>query len=283
MYKSRAVEGTVHYWNVTELTNGVGNWGMSFLVNGAGSVSGDALYGLSEPSVSDDVISVAAYAPQYQTGGGSLVGGAIATFSSVGPRYDETMKPDIAAPGVNIVSSMSSYYDQSFTSVANVPFNGRTYHFAKLSGTSMASPAVAGIVALILEANPYLSARQVKEIVKSTARMDNYTGTISAPGSTVWGMGKINAYQAVQRAIQLLGTVEMTSEKFTVSPNPTIDLVSFQCDSPVELVEVYALNGQKINVNRSENVIDVSNLVSGVYWLRIVGNGKVKQAKFTKL
>lgn len=283
MYKSRAAEGTVHYWNVTELTSGVGNWGMSFMVNGSGSVSGDALYGLSEPSVSDDVISVAAYAPQYQTGGGSWVGGAIASFSSIGPRYDGAAKPDIAAPGVSIASSMSSYYDQSFSSVANVPFNGRTYHFAKLSGTSMASPAVAGIAALILEANPYLTPRQVKSVIKETARTDSFTGVIWGLGSTTWGMGKINAYKAVQVAVELLGTVELTTENFLVYPNPTSDKIQISLENQLDKVEVYNLNGQRLSVLVNDKTVDVSQLSPGTYWIRVVQNGKVKQAKFNKL
>ena len=48
----------------------------------------------------------------------------------------------------------------------------------------MASPMVTGVVALILEANPYLSAQQVKDIIIETAREDANTGVIPMTGST---------------------------------------------------------------------------------------------------
>ena len=69
--KSQASTGTVHYWNVTELTNDVGNWGMDFLAAGTGTTAGDNQNGISEPSCADQVISVAAYATQYATNSGS--------------------------------------------------------------------------------------------------------------------------------------------------------------------------------------------------------------------
>jgi hypothetical protein len=131
--KSQANSGTVHYWNVTELSNDVGNWGMPFLAAGTGTTSGDNQNGISEPSCADDVISVGAYATQYATSSGSLVGGALASFSSKGPRYDGAMKPDIAAPGVAIASAISSFTDGSYTSVATTDFNNITYRFAKFS------------------------------------------------------------------------------------------------------------------------------------------------------
>ena len=91
MFKSAANSGTVHNWNVTELTNDVGNWGMPFSAYGTGSMSGDNENGISEPSCADDVISVAAYASGWVTPTGVTTGGAMASFSSQGPRYDGLM------------------------------------------------------------------------------------------------------------------------------------------------------------------------------------------------
>jgi subtilisin family serine protease len=283
--KSTALSGTVHYWNVTELTTDVGNWGMPFSAVGTGSTAGDNQNGISEPSCSDDVISVAAYATQYQTSGTSMAGGAIASFSSIGPRYDGVMKPDISAPGVSIISSMSSYTDASFTSVASIPFNGRTYHFAKLSGTSMASPMVAGIAALILDANPYLSARQVKEIIMQTARQDNYTGVIPVEGSPRWGAGKVNAYAAVQLALVTVGQQEIKNDvSWSIYPNPVAENLNITnlptIDQEVEIIDI---TGKVIRKKVENNSISLQHLDSGTYLLRIQIKGKIEQQKFIKL
>ena len=285
LLKSTAVEGTVHYWNVTELTTDVGNWGMPFSVYGSGTVAGDNLYGISEPSCTNSVISVAAYAPQYYPGGANPVGGAIASFSSIGPRYDEVRKPDIAAPGVSMASSISSFTDASYTSIGTVDFEGRTYPFARLSGTSMASPAVAGICALILEANPYLSAVQVKDIILATARTDNFTGIIPSGGSTRWGFGKINAHEAVILSLQTIGVLELPTEnQWQIFPNPTTDMIYFSgLKFQPERVQLVAMNGQVVELRCESNSVDVSSLIPGTYLLRMETDGIIKQSRFTKL
>ena len=282
--KSQADSGTVHYWNVTELSNDVGNWGMGFLTGGSGTISGDANNGISEPSCSDDVISVAAYATSYQTSGGNYVGGGIASFSSRGPRYDGVMKPNIAAPGVAIVSAISSFTDSPYTSVANVTFNNSTYHFAKFSGTSMSSPMVAGVAALILEANPYLSASQVKQIIMETARTDNFTGVIPAGGSPIWGAGKINGYHAVKMALSMLGTGNITGNlSWSVYPNPVQKELYFTIvDELPSSCEVISENGSLISKRITDGKINVSDLAPGKYWIRLLVNSRIEQDLFIK-
>lgn len=283
--KTIATSGTVHFWNVTELTNDVGNWGMPFTTAGSGTIAGDNKNGISEPSCSDDVISVAAYATQYQTQSGSYVGGAIASFSSIGPRYDGVMKPDVAAPGVAIISSISSYTDAAFTSQGNVNFNGRTYHFAKFSGTSMASPMVAGIAALILDANPYLSAHQVKEIIMQTARQDNYTGIIPDSGSVQWGAGKVNAYAAVQLALQTIGLENVPTElDWNVYPNPVSNELHFTIIEELpQTAEIFDLEGNVYEKRIQDGKLRVSDLAPGTYFIRLIIQDKVQQERFIKL
>lgn len=282
--KSQANAGTVHYWNVTELTNDVGNWGMDFLAAGAGTTAGDNQNGISEPSCADQVISVAAYATQYATNSGSLVGGALANFSSRGPRYDGAMKPDIAAPGVAIASAVSSFTDANYTSVGNTSFNNTTYHFAKFSGTSMASPMVAGVVALMLEANPYLSASQIKEIIMNTARQDNYTGVIPAGGSPLWGAGKVNAYAAVKLALQTLGTQNaLVSTDWNVYPNPVQNYLHFTIVELPEFAEIISLDGKRFLCPILNGKVAVQDLPLGSYYIRLHINGKIQQAPFVKI
>lgn len=282
--KSEANAGTVHFWNVTELTSDVGNWGMPLSSLGAGYVAGNDDNGIGAPACTHSVIAVAAYAANYYTGGGTLVGGALASFSSVGPLITDSLKPDIAAPGIQVGSSMSSFTDVAYTSIANVNFNGRTYGFARLSGTSMSSPVVAGIAALILDANPTLTPAQVKAIIIQTAREDNQTGVIPASGDTHWGHGKINAYHAVQLALGVLGTVDVNKEMdWFVYPNPSasnIALSGLETDQSVTSINILNANGALILEATSGTNISVKDLDAGIYFVRIIRNGKVEQQKF---
>jgi hypothetical protein len=194
------------------------------------------------------------------------------------------MKPDIAAPGVSITSSISSFTNSSYSSVASVPFNNRTYHFAKFSGTSMASPMVAGVVALILDANPYLMPQQVKDIIMQTAREDNFTQVIPAEGSPKWGAGKINAYAAVQLALITVGTNEIKQEKkIEIYPNPTSSELNFKGDFIPTCIELIDLNGRVLKKEIQNGKVTISDLKVGTYFVRFLINGKVYQEKITKL
>jgi minor extracellular serine protease Vpr len=284
LLKSTAVDGTVNYWNVTELTTDVGNWGMPFSYSGTGTTPGDADHGISEPSCSDDVISVAAYAPSYLTPGGASVGGGLASFSSHGPRYDGVMKPDIAAPGVSICSAISSFTDANYTTISSVTFNNKTYDYAKFSGTSMSGPVVAGVCALILEANPWLTAAQVKQLIKETARTDNFTGVIPALGSPLWGMGKLNAYAAVEEALALVDVPENTLENaWNVYPNPVIETLHFTLvDELPKACTVVDAQGKCIVLPIQDERVSVKHLKSGQYTLQITMNGRNQSVSFIK-
>lgn len=281
--KSQAPSGTVHYWNVTELTSDVGNWGMPFSSLGSGYTAGNDSNGIGTPACSNSAISVAAYAANFYTAGGTLAGGAPANFSSTGPLMNDTLKPDISAPGIQVTSSMSSYTDAAYTTITSVDFNSRTYDFARLSGTSMSSPVVAGVVALILNANPTLTPAQVKDIIIQTAREDSHTGVLPPEGDVNWGHGKINAYLAVQTALGVVGTVEIEQDlDWTVYPNPVSDAISLKGleNESVASIKVLNMNGAIVLDIDSPQSISVSELKAGMYFVRIVRNGKVQQQKF---
>lgn len=134
--------------------------------------------------------------------------GSIAPFSSKGPTADGRTKPDITAPGNVIVSSVNSY-DNTYTStsvdvVTGVTNGTKTWWFATMQGTSMSSPMVTGIMALWLEAYPYLTPSQALVNIKSGAYIDSHTGSIPASGNNTWGWGKIDAQYGLIDMINLL-------------------------------------------------------------------------------
>ncbi len=114
-------------------------------------------------------------------------GDHLADFSSRGPvngNYD--IKPDVVAPGVSIFSTAPEYI--------NDPQDGINYGnaYVRLSGTSMASPHVAGTAALILQQHPEYTPFDVKAALMNTS--DDLNGKYSVYEV---GAGRIDAYQAV--------------------------------------------------------------------------------------
>jgi subtilisin family serine protease len=280
---SGAESGTVHYWNVIELLTGVGNWGLPFTSFGTSAVSGDSEYSIAEPTCAASCISVAAYSARYLSQFGNPTGGGIAAFTSYGPLINEVQKPDVAGPGVNVCSSISSFTDASYNAVDEVLFNGTQYDFARFSGTSMSSPCVAGIAALLLDANPFLTPAQVKEILMTTARTDEFTGPINAPGDVRWGMGKVDAYAAVLLALQTegLNTSTVESDKLSIYPNPTSNELFIRIPSHEQpsTVVLMSMSGQQITLPLIMGRVDVSSLASGAYVLRVQTEEVISQAK----
>jgi len=286
--KAAATSGTVHFWNVTELTNDVGNWGQDFQAPLAGYSIGDKAYGISEPACTESVVSVAAYSSEYQLGNGNWVGGTIANFSSFGPTMDERSKPDVTAPGVTVASSISSLTDNAFTSILNIDFQGRTYPFARFSGTSMSAPATTGVVALMLEVDPTLTPADIRDILRQTARVDQNTGTIPTGGSTRWGYGKVNAYQSVIDVLGVVGVNENTVDRINVWPNPTsseLNILLNQRSGNVRLI-VVDITGRVVHKEsyNSTEVISLSTAEwsTGVYVIQIEQDQQVSVARVVK-
>lgn len=273
--------GTVHAWNVVELNNGVGNWGSDFVAPYSGYTAGDPYYGVGEPACAHSAIAVAAHNSEYHhPTTGALLGGNIAYFSSFGPIMDGTIKPEICAPGFGVASSVSSFTTTSFTTVAaTVTFGGRTYKFVRLSGTSMSSPLVTGVVALMLEADPTLTPDEIKTILEETAREDSITGDLSETGDIRWGWGKVNALHAIYRVLGVEAIMEATQgEKVVLYPNPASDQVCIMADGGKVGKEIciFSVDGKLVKTEKlnEQNIFHVSGLKPGMYITRFVLNGK---------
>ncbi|KAM3334750.1 hypothetical protein ACQJBY_029275 [Aegilops geniculata] len=101
----------------------------------------------------------------------------VAAFSARGPnpQSPETLKPDLIAPGLNILAAWPSGVGP-----AGIPSDGRRTEFNILSGTSMACPHVSGLAALLKAAHPTWSPAAIKSALMTTAyTRDNSNGTMA--------------------------------------------------------------------------------------------------------
>jgi len=152
--------------------------------------SGPFIHTIGSPACASEVLTVGAYDDKNTAGHGD---DTMAFFSSRGPTtVDRFEKPDIAAPGVNMVSHRSP---KSQIDYANVTHLGDYY--VLLSGTSMATPVTAGVAALVCQANPDLSPREVIKLLKETAE------PMPHAGANLGGHGLVDPGKAVKKALEL--------------------------------------------------------------------------------
>jgi minor extracellular serine protease Vpr len=272
--KSWADDGVVHYWNIIERNGRTSNTGMPFQRIFNNFTEGDNFYTVSDPAVVVDVITVAAHNAEIRnTSGTGMVPGPRAPFSSLGPTPEEVVKPDISAPGASILSSVSSFTTENYQTAESVNFQGKSYDFARFSGTSMSGPAIAGVAALLLEANPKLSHFQIKDIIRQTAYEDIHTGELPLEGNLFFGKGKVDAYKAIQMALNIKGEYFRFFETGTVFPNPTSSKLFYALGNEnfdAELIDMMGKVVIKGRISISES-FDVSTLNSGMYFLRVFG------------
>ncbi len=180
-------------------------------------------------------------------------------FSAIGPTFDGRIKPDVMAPGVNVISSYSSYYLENHPDagdiegdVAHFDFNGRTYAWNTNTGTSMSSPAVAGAIALWLQACPTLTTEQVFDVFEHTCR--HYDESLTFPNNH-YGYGEIDVYRGL---LYLLGAdkIDDISTSMTkASVAFTIDNSGSSCRLTIEspellsapaVVRIFSLSGRQV-------------------------------------
>lgn len=131
---------------------------------------GPSAFTVGSPAAAAEAITVGSMA---DPGRG---GYALSPFSSRGPTADDRLKPDLCAPGEGISAARF----------------GTTTGYQRSSGTSMSAPFVAGVAALMLNANPALAPGEVKETLTRTA-ID-----FGVPGpDPEYGHGRLDAYQAI--------------------------------------------------------------------------------------
>jgi serine protease AprX len=170
----------------------------------AGNDGGDGSASMTNPPGQDPtggIISVASY---YDQDSGTR-DGVVSDYSSRGPAADPSNWPDLSAPGENITSSCRLYLPICSTGLA--PQNGPGAldigTFNTISGTSMAAPHIAGIVAQLFQADPTATPAEIEAALKGTT----YQYTDGAPYQTVGsyqtsydkGTGLVDVVAAVAR------------------------------------------------------------------------------------
>ncbi|MCO6460980.1 MAG: S8 family peptidase [Saprospiraceae bacterium] len=204
----------------------------------------------------------------------------IAGFSSrgvVSADGSNRLKPDISAPGVGVYSSVLNH------------------QYSYYSGTSMAGPHVAGLVALMVGANPGLRGQvdTIQEIIKRTAEPLTLNQDCSGLSgmdvpNPIYGYGRINALRAVQEALKYTsGNKSVTTRQLIdIFPNPARQEIIVPTKDLNSNIEIYDLQGKAVMNAPPQGEytkIDVSRLHQGVYLIKIRGNSTMTYGKFLKV
>ncbi len=145
---------------------------------------------IGSPGAANSAVTVASYTTKVQwtdiDGTPREVGLSldnISEFSSEGPLRNDAQKPDVAAPGAMIVSALSSDSTPERANRVNDKY-------LVLAGTSMATPFIAGVVALLLQRDPQLDPAAIKALLRKNSQIPKQpAGTFDKK----WGFGVINA------------------------------------------------------------------------------------------
>lgn len=227
--------------------------------------------GNSGPNCSTVNAPPATHAPGFAVGATDL-NDTIAGFSSRGPvtvDNSNRLKPDISAPGVGVLSSI------------------RNGAYASFNGTSMAGPHVAGVVALMISANPKLAGQvdTIESIIKRTAlhlTTAQNCGTVlgSAIPNNTYGHGRIDALSAVLQGLKYKPSAIKSVDNQTVVqvyPNPFSSEISFYTEGVTGdvVVQIFNANGQNI-FSKKENfstknrlTVSLPHVPTGVYFYTI--------------
>jgi serine protease AprX len=168
-------------------------------------------------------------APWVVTVGAGDKQGRLASFSSRGENgrggqvvidgetYTWVDRPTVTGPGVGIYSARATTADPTYH--ARIPAESEeigennALSYTKLSGTSMSAPHLSGVVALMLEANPSMSWREVKKILQDTAT--------NIPARAPWeaGAGYVNTLAAVRTSLGATGYGATVNQNRTFNAN----------------------------------------------------------------
>ena len=198
--------------------------------------------------------------------------GHLASFSSCGPTMDGRIKPDVVAPGVNILSALNSFYPYDGDDIVyEAEAFGRKYSMFPMDGTSMATPMVAGIIALWLQAKPDLTPEDILGVIERTSHQPEpeFSGTEK---NNYYGYGEIDAYAGLLDILGLTTSVPGLSLHQPAGitfhlEGQTLYIDGIDTDT---LITVYDLSGRPVlSTTTSDGIIELPALPQGVYAVQI--------------
>jgi subtilisin family serine protease len=184
IHASSVVHGEVHAWAGT-----VNPSTSAHLFAGS-----DDRYSIGMPATEERCLAVGSLVSrnQFDTAGGPMTStlalGQLSPFSSRGPTRYGALKPDVAAPGQFVTAALGAGSELALDPVF-VPRHHPSGRYITIQGTSMATPFVAGVVALLLQREPKLTPEDVQQRLRITARRDAQTGRVWDAG---FGFGRLD-------------------------------------------------------------------------------------------
>jgi subtilisin family serine protease len=184
------------------LGSGVSQFLSTFSLNKTVSVPGTSRNAITAGAYTSKVSWINSVGSTTNTAG---VVGTAPSFSGSGPTRDGRIKPDISAPGLNVGSSRPTEFVPGF----DPTFWERDGAHYNMGGTSMATPHVAGTVALLFAANPALDGAEARAVLQRSAVVDAQTGAVP---NTRFGWGKLRALEAAYESAALATNLAATSD-----------------------------------------------------------------------
>jgi serine protease AprX len=170
------------------------------------------------------------------------------------------IRPDVCAPGESVKSL--DYLSNS--------------GYKSMTGTSQATPCVAGIAALMLSKNPELSPADICRILEETSVK------LTPTKSNLTGVWRVDALAAIE-AVEAYDGLDEGNAKANIYPNPTKDVVNIECEGMTK-VKVFSMDGKLVKVfgvNGSQCKID--DLESGIYLIMVETDRGSSLKKIVKL